>query len=58
MTQAQAESDLYDGGALVQHNYGPIGYTNYWYSSSSSMTGEMCVSSCQKYGFTYAAINP
>ncbi len=56
MTQAQAESDLYGGGA--QHNYGPNGYTNYWYSSSSSMTGEMCVSSCQKYGFIYAAINP
>jgi hypothetical protein len=57
MTQAQVESDLYgDGGALVKFNYGPSGYSNYWYNSST-MTGEMCVSSCAKYGFIYAAIN-
>ena len=45
--QAQAES-------CTITNEAPSGY---WYLFSS-MTGEMCICSCLKYGFIYAAIDP
>ena len=45
--QAAAES-----GSIS--NNGPSGY---WYTSEL-MTNSMCINSCLKYGFIYAAINP
>jgi len=47
--QAQAENQFY---APVNE-----GLSGYWYLSTT-MSGQMCLSSCLKYNFVYAAINP
>lgn len=49
LTQAQARNE---SNTII--NEAP---SNYWYRSLS-MTVEMCVCSCLKYGFIYSAINP
>ena len=50
LTEAQVEGD----GVSNIVNQGVNGY---WYSSSS-MKIEMCISSCLKYNFNFAAITP
>jgi len=53
LTQAQAQT--YSG--TCNSNIANEAPSGYWYSSTS-MTSEMCMCSCRKYGFIYAAIDP
>ena len=54
---------VFQGGMTVcqaaaeNPNVGPVaeGASNYWYYSSS-ITGDMCLKSCSKYGFLYAGV--
>jgi len=52
LSQAQAQAE---GGTAS--NIAVSSSSGYWYTSSS-MSNSMCINSCLKYGFFYAAINP
>ena len=54
LTQAQAQAESKTNSTAYIYNEAS---SIYWYTSSS-MTGKMCICSCLKYGFTFAAINP
>ena len=52
LSQAQAEANALSGGGI--YNSGTSGY---WFCQSQ-ISGSSCASSCLKYGFIYAAIEP
>jgi hypothetical protein len=52
LSQAQAQTE---GGTAS--NTAVSSSSGYWYSSAS-MTNNMCIKSCLKYGFIYAALSP